>query len=64
MSDKKPLAQKITNKIKKEAVRAMQAGLPDGRSSLSSMEAWRTGTYEKLVQKGAARWRIFRDITT
>lgn len=64
MSNKQLLAQKVTNKMKKDTVQSMQAGLPDGRSTMASMESWRKGTYEKLIQKGAAHFRVFRNITT
>jgi hypothetical protein len=64
MSKKQVLAQKITAKMKKDAVKTFEKGLPDGRSTLSQMESWRTGVYEKLAQKGAARWHVFQDITT
>lgn len=62
MANKGNKAQKVTNALKKDAVRAFEKGLPDGRSTLSAMEAWRTGAYEKMIQKGAARYRIFQNI--
>lgn len=50
--------------MRKDAVKAFEKGLPDGRSTLANMEAWRKGTYEKMVQKGAAHFRVFQSIET
>lgn len=63
MANKQNLAQKVTAGIKKDAVKAFEKGLPDGRSTLANMEAWRNGAYEKLVQKGAAHYRVFYPTT-
>lgn len=64
MANKQSLAQKVTAGMRKDAVKAFEKGLPDGRSTLSNMEAWRTGAYEKMVQKGAARYRVFQNVET
>lgn len=63
MANKQGLAQKVTAGMRKDAVKAFEKGLPDGRSTLSAMEAWRTGSYEKMIQKGAAHYRVFYPVT-